>query len=79
MIHFVTDICDGEPDILGPVHSESLTVKTLDGELIECVPSPSGGWTHLSLEIEAEMLAQKTDSSGANAFLGPSWVGSTEV
>ena len=79
MIHFVTDICGGEPDILGPDLSESLTVKTLDGDLIACVPPPSGGWTHTSLVVEAEKIAQKTGSSGADAFLGSSWVGSTEV
>lgn len=78
MICFVTDVWEGEPDILQAVRGESLQVYDLDGGLIGTIPAPADGWGHDALECQAERLALKT-RDGADAYLGSQWVGSTEV
>lgn len=78
MINFVTDIKEGEPDILGAVKSERLLILALDGSLITEVPAPLNGWTHGTLLDQAIRLKEKT-TAGAEAFVGKCWVGSTEV
>lgn len=78
MICMVTDVWEGEPDILRPVKREPLKVYCLGGSLIETIPAPAGGWTHERLECQAKELTPKT-RGGADAFLGEQWVGGTEV
>lgn len=78
MITFITDERMAEPDILAPVKREVLRVTQLDGQLIKAIAAPRRGWTHEALETAAEQLALKT-RSGAEAYLGDAWVGSTEV
>lgn len=78
MITFITDERAGELVILEPVYKEDLKVVDLEGRLIEVVEAPRKGWTHQVLQSTAERLAVKT-SKGAEAYLGDSWVGSTEV
>lgn len=78
MITFITDERSGELDILTAVSREALRVTQLDGQLIETIPAPVKGWTHAALVMTAEQLVIKT-GDGAEAYLGPAWVGSTEV
>lgn len=78
MLCFVTDRRPGEPDLMAALRMETLKVVDLDGGAILAREAPAGGWTHDELEriavaIEPDCLA------GADAFLGPQWVGSTEV
>jgi len=78
MICFITDVWEGEPDILQAVQGEPLQVYGLDGGLIDTIPAPVGGWTHDGLTNQAERLTPKT-RDGADAYLGSQWVGGTEV
>ena len=78
MIYFVTDRRPGERDILPGVAHEPLSVTSLDGSLITTTQPPPGGWTHDRLQEEAQRLADAT-RDGADAWLGTTWVGSTEV
>lgn len=78
VICFITDIREGEMDILSPVKHEPLLVLGLDGGLIDQVLAPASGWTHDALVTQGERLTPKT-KQGADAFLGAVWVGGTEV
>lgn len=78
MITFVTDTKEGETDLLGDTRKQPLVVLALDGSLITEIGPPLNGWTHEALENQANILSQKT-RQGAEAFLGNTWVGSTEV
>ena len=69
---------EGESEILSPSRHNPLIVVSLEGELIKQVPAPARGWTHTALVQQAERLTSAT-KSGANAYLGTSWVGSTEI
>jgi hypothetical protein len=77
-ISFITDVQKGEPDILKPVRYEHLRILDLDDAIISVSPAPLGGWEHKLLVVEADNIAAKTNF-GANAYLGSTWVGSTEV
>lgn len=78
----VVDRRDGEPDILADVQAEDLVLKDLDGrELCRCAP-PGAGWTPDTLEsaVAAVVAADPgITTHGTDAFVGRSWVGSTEV
>lgn len=78
MITFITDVLERETDILDQVKNEYLLVLGLDGSLLESIPAPDKGWTHVALEEQAQLLRPKT-RLGAEAFVGKQWVGSTEV
>ncbi|MDE0174227.1 MAG: hypothetical protein OYH76_01720 [Defluviicoccus sp.] len=79
MIHFWTDIRPGEPDILTPLKDATLLIiTTLDGASLHMSSPPEDGWTHDRLRARAKSLAVLT-SDGANAYLGPTLVGSTET
>lgn len=78
VICFITDIREGEMDILSPVKHEPLLILGLDGGLIDQVLAPASGWTHDALIAQGERLTPKT-KQGAEAFLGSVWVGGTEV
>ena len=75
MITYITDQREGEPDILTPVRHDSLIIRTLGGVEILRQKAPQDGWTHDLLTT-----VQPDDSGeGSEAYLGASWVGSTEV
>jgi hypothetical protein len=78
MITFITDLQDNETDILRGIRTEPLIIEDLEATEIAQIPAPIGGWTHRSLQSLARELEQKT-RRGANAFIGASWVGGTEV
>ena len=78
MIHFITDIRPGEPNILHGVAHLPLKIKSLDNNFVTSVSAPAGGWTHEKLECVACDLIEET-KDGAEARLGDCWVGSTEV
>lgn len=76
---FITDILPGEPDLLttsvifNPLQIVDLFDKT---DVLFEYPPPVAGWTHEelgALNIPLERL------QGADAYLGETWVGSTEV
>jgi len=75
MIYYITDQTKGEPDILTPVRHETLIIRTLGGAEIFRHQAPQVGWTHDQL-----ITVQPDDNGeGSDAYLGASWVGSTEV
>lgn len=75
MITYITDQREGEPDILTPVRHDPLIIRTLGGIEILRQKAPQDGWTHDQL-----IIVQPDDSGeGSEAYLGASWVGSTEV
>lgn len=78
MLTFITDLNDGETDVLEPLRAETLTITTLDGDLIATVEAPDCGWTHNALMAQGREFEGETHR-GANAYLGRAWVGSTEV
>jgi hypothetical protein len=73
VITFITDIQSNEPDILEEIKMEKLRVLSLSGLSLLVIPAPTGGWSHASLV----QLCQLPDE--ADAFLGTTWIGSTEV
>ena len=78
MIHLVTDVRPGEPDILTPVRRERLLVTDEDGQVVHSGPAPPGGWTHDTLAA-ATKSPSIGDAAPADAYLGGTWIGSTEV
>lgn len=78
MLNFVTDMREGEMDILTPLTKEALVIKSLKGEELATIQAPLSGWTHSELIKQAALLEAKTQS-GADAYLGASWVGGTEI
>jgi hypothetical protein len=78
MLTFITEIHDGESDILAGIEQYDLEIRTLEGVVIEKLAAPNSGWTHDNLEATAPAYKKRIDD-GADAYLGPIWVGSTEV
>lgn len=80
VLTFITNVLPGETDILLRVASETLRITDLDGvEIIQIHPI-TGPWTHEKLMQVSESLAiLDALKNGANAYLGDTWVGSTEV
>ena len=78
MIHFWTDRRPGEPDILAPLKDATLVVTTIEGASLHMSTAPESGWTHERVVEKARSLSNLT-ADGANAWLGPELVGSTEV
>lgn len=79
MICFITDIREGEIDILTTsAKAEILRIESLEGCLIAEMKAPRSGWTHSALVAVAEKLKADT-KTGAEAYLGAMWVGSTEA
>jgi len=78
-LHFITDVRNGEPDLIGPLAPETLRIEFSNTEgVILRIPAPPGGWSHDKLmEVAASVDIPWTDS--ADAFLGAVWIGSTEV
>lgn len=78
MLTFITDVLPGEIDILSVVRHETLTIRSLDDDHIASFDAPPAGWTHARLcELARQTADQTTD--GADAYLGGTWVGGTEV
>ncbi|MDH0740277.1 hypothetical protein YH64_016390 [Achromobacter sp. LC458] len=75
LIKYVTDQMEGEPDILAALRHQPLLLRGLDGSTLHVQQAPAHGWTHEGL------CAVQPESAviGCDAFLGTSWVGSTEV
>lgn len=66
-----------EPDLLLGREFEALKFKDApDGHLLALVPAPPGGWTHDALE----QVSLPISANGTwDAYLGPEWVGSSEI
>jgi len=64
-----------EPDILTPVAHLTLTVLDADRNRVFEMPAPEPGWSQWMLEsMTAHLTLPELD-----AFLGDTWVGSTEI
>tara|TARA_Y100001933_G_scaffold192666_1_gene192220 strand:+ start:249 stop:479 length:231 start_codon:yes stop_codon:yes gene_type:complete len=74
-ITFIVDQVDDEPDILTSIAHQNLRILTTAGAALLEVPAPNSGWTQSTLEYATR------DITGLplDAYLGNSWVGSTEV
>lgn len=78
MITFVTDVLPGERAFPTQIFQEPLRITDLDGNLVKTVSTPKSGWTHeklMQMALEFDCLTR----DGADAMLGSTWVGSTEV
>lgn len=78
MIHLVTDVRPGEPDILTSVRHEPLLVTADNGRVVHTAPAPTGVWTHETLAA-ATSSPRITEAGPADAYLGGTWIGSTEA
>ncbi|RSE57578.1 hypothetical protein EGT81_19260 [Alcaligenes faecalis] len=77
---FITDTRPGEPPVLNGNLAQPLVFKTLDGE-IAAVVQTDRPWTHEQLtavDLDSVLGANYT-SQGFDAYVGNTWVGSTEV
>lgn len=77
-ITFITDVRNNEGNFLPAICKDHLRIIDLNDVAITTVYAPHEGWTHDLLMEQARMLAVRT-MFGANAYLGGTWVGSTEV
>ena len=75
MITFITDLRSDEIEILRPIFKLPLLIKTLSGAVLDTVDAPCCGWSHNALEQYA--MANPTQTG--DAFIGVTWVGSSEV
>lgn len=79
-ISFVTDVKEGETDILSGYENKVLSIIDLDGKPIIDVTPASGPWNHARLcEIGVKLELLGLTQEGAEAYLEDQWVGSTEV
>ena len=74
----MTDVRPGERDIQTPVRHEPLLVTADDGQVVHTAPAPPGGWAHETLAA-ATRSPTIAGAAPADAYLGATWVGSTEV
>jgi hypothetical protein len=75
MLTYITDIKEGEPDILTPLKRFPLVIRSLDGTKLHMQAAPEQGWTHEALtSVQPEGV-----NDGADAYLNAQWIGSTEV
>ncbi len=75
MITFITDLQYEEPDILIAVQHEPLIILSETGKEIDRLMPPESGWSHTLL---CEYAEHNPEQSG-EAYLGETWVGSSEV
>lgn len=69
-------ISHDEPELLAG--REHLTLRfrsSIDGEELSVLSAPDGGWTHHLLES----APRPSNGAAWDAFLGPQWIGSSEV
>lgn len=79
MLKFVTDRRPGEPDILAGLEHENLIIKNIEGHPI-LILAASEPWTHESLTgLDLDQMLGETLDFGASAYLGDTWIGSTEI
>ncbi len=65
-----------EPDLLAGREFEALRYVAMDGQELATIPAPAAGWTHDALErVRPDIHEGET----WDAFLGPQWVGSSEL
>ncbi|WP_305372790.1 hypothetical protein [Photobacterium leiognathi] len=79
MLKFITNIEKGEPDILSSEAEKPLMILSLEGQLLARYEPPVNGWTHDRLTQLASEFPHQWDYCGADALLGESFVGSTEI
>jgi len=78
MIYLITDTRDNELPIPQENFSSDFVIKSLEGEELKIFHSPSP-WTHENLlEVTDQISREGVCQSGADAYLGDYWVGSTE-
>jgi hypothetical protein len=78
MITFITDVRPGEKPFSPELFQMELRITDLDHMIITTIQKPLDGWSHEKLVAIAEELHDLT-LDGADARLGTTWVGSTEV
>lgn len=72
---FITDVKNGEPDILKPIKEQELTLYSESG-IILTVNAPKGGWTH---DLLVQLYSHIKFVTEVNAKVAGVWIGSTEV
>lgn len=80
-MHFITDVQEGESPILDHTSAADLVIQDLDGNELMRVPT-NQPWTHQRLIALYPLLEQSVGSqlyTGAQAHIGDTWVGSSEV
>lgn len=78
-VFIVTDQRSGEPDIVSPVQDQPLRLEGAGLQVATC-PAPTGGWIRDALQVTADTLCREIpDGHVIDAFVGGTWVGSTEV
>ncbi len=80
MLKFITDIQNKkEKDILSSCRFKRLMIVSLDGQYLASYDAPKNGWTHDVLVDLADCFPHEWGVCGADALLGDSFVGSTEI
>lgn len=77
---FITAVRAEESSILNELSTQPLVFKTLDGEVAAVVKTDLP-WTHerlTALDLSS-ILGQNFSDVGYDAYVGDTWVGSTEV
>lgn len=79
MLTFITDVRPGEPDILAGLEQEDLIIRNMEGHPL-LILAASEPWSHQRLENLGldDMIGQQL-KLGADAYLGDTWVGGTEI
>jgi hypothetical protein len=72
---FITDIKDGETDILKAVKKGELTFYS-DSGVILTVNAPEKGWTH---DLLVQLYSQIKFVTPVDAKVSDVWIGSTEI
>lgn len=77
----ITNIQEVKTDVLAQNRRQPLRIVTLEGQLVEQIPPPLRGWTHATLFrcSQRDDLASEIKHKGAEAYLGTTWIGSTET
>ncbi|NJI86992.1 hypothetical protein HCX89_21355 [Shewanella sp. Iso12] len=78
----VRKLSDKEPDILNGFEGHKLVITGLNDNVLLIVGAPEKGWTVEKLEAMnaiANSIADSSQESGWNAYLGDGWIGSSEV
>lgn len=75
MLTYITEVKNGEPDILEGCSKATLVIRSLEGQELHREKAPVSGWKHALLTgVQPEGVVY-----GADAYLGDMWIGSTEV
>lgn len=79
MICFVTDIRNGEPDILRDISHNDLVLEDEYSRTVAIITKPVDGWSHEDLISCDEVKTLSEQGVPLDASLGGEWIGSTEV